>query len=113
MLSGSAYIGQLYDAKLDQIIHDRFLWNSPIPFLEAPITSVRTKTTIEQTVKDRRDTLDVSASLSASLMAGMLKVITVCAQDLTSLENNPLLKINWTASKEYRQTSKKCQQFKK
>ena len=35
VLSGSAFIGQLYDAKKDQILHDRFLWQSPVAVNEA------------------------------------------------------------------------------
>ena len=73
MLSGSAYIGQLYDAKKDQLIFDRFLWSN-ITTNEAEITSVQTKTYIEESIKDRTSHLGVTASLSVSLYSGLIEV---------------------------------------
>ena len=75
MLSGSAYIGQLYDAKKDQLIFDRFLWSN-ITTNEAEITSVQTKTYIEESIKDRTSHLGVTASLSVSLYSGLIEVST-------------------------------------
>ena len=73
MLSGSAYIGQLYDAKKDQLVHDRLLWTNPVAVNEAIITSTETETIIEETVRDRMRLLDFSASIKATL----IKIITV------------------------------------
>ena len=47
VLSGSASVGQLYDAKTGQLMHDRFLWKNPIKVNEAKITSTETETVIE------------------------------------------------------------------
>ena len=73
MLSGSAHVGQLYDGKKDQIIHDRFLW-SDISVNEANITSVQTRTYIEETIRERSTSMGVSASLSISLYSGLIEV---------------------------------------
>ena len=73
VLSGSAYIGQLYDAKKDELVHDRLLWANPVAVNEAIITSTETETMIEETVRDRMRLLDFSASIKATLV----KIITV------------------------------------
>ena len=65
---------QLYNAKLDQILHDRFLWVSPIATNEALITSVETDTYIEETIIDRMNHMSVEASLKVSLFAGLIEV---------------------------------------
>ena len=70
MLSGSAYIGQLYDATTDQLLFDRFLWQSPIEVKEAKITSVETETYLEENIKSRIDKMGVGAGLLISLTAG-------------------------------------------
>ena len=70
MLSGSAYIGQLYDATTDQLLFDRFLWQSPIEVKEAKITSVETDTYLEENIKSRIDKMGVGAGLFISLTAG-------------------------------------------
>ena len=74
VLSGSAYIGQLYDARTDQLIYDRYLWKDPVAFKEANITSVETNTYIEENVKNRMDHLSISADVSMSLQYGLIKV---------------------------------------
>ena len=74
VLSGSAFIGQLYDAKKDQILHDRFLWQSPVAVNEANITSVKTDTYIEESITDRYNHMSLSASISASLYSGLVEV---------------------------------------
>ena len=61
-------------AKTDQILHDLFLWNNPIPVNEARITSVRSETSIENNMKDRFRKMDISAEIKMSLMGGMIKV---------------------------------------
>ena len=68
VLSGSAYIGQLYDAKKDELVHDRLLWANPVAVNEAIITSTETETMIEETVRDRMRLLDFSASIKATLI---------------------------------------------
>ena len=75
VLSGSANIGQLYDAKKDQILHDRFLWQSPVAVNEANIKSVKTDTYIEESITDRYNHMSLSASISASLYSGLVEVI--------------------------------------
>ena len=74
VLSGSAFIGQLYDATKDQLLMDRYLWQLPIVVNEANITSVKTKMFLEEKITDRYDHLDVSASISASLYSGLIEV---------------------------------------
>ena len=73
VLSGSAYVGQLYDATKDQLMFDRFLWSN-ISVNEADITSVETDTYIEESVTDRTQHMGVSASIQASLFAGLVQV---------------------------------------
>ena len=73
VLSGSAYVGQLYDAKTGQLMHDRFLWKNPIKINEAKITSTETETVIEETLRDRMSLLDFSASIKATIM-GFIEV---------------------------------------
>ena len=77
VLSGSAWVGQLYDGTNDQILADKFLW-SEMDLIEADITSVETETYIEESVTDRVNHLSVSASLSISLYAGLIKVTIIC-----------------------------------
>ena len=60
--------------KRDQILHDLFLWNNPIPVNEAPITSVKAEALLENNIKDRLDILDFSASITASFMGGLVSV---------------------------------------
>ena len=73
-MSGSAYVGQLYDARTDNILHDKFLWNSPISTNEALITSVQTDAYIEETIEDRIHHLSVDASISMSFLGGLIEV---------------------------------------
>ena len=68
VLSGSASVGQLFDAKTGQLLHDRFLWKNPIAVNEAIITSTSTETTIENSIKDRMSLLDFSASIKGTVM---------------------------------------------
>ena len=88
VLSGSAWVGQLYDGTHDQILADKFLW-SEMDLIEADITSVETETYIEESVTDRVNHLSVSASLSISLYAGLIKVtiIRIPIISLTSSNN--------------------------
>ena len=65
---------ELLVAKTDQILHDLFLWNDPIPINEAKITSVRSETSIENNLKDRFRKMDINAEISMSLMGGMINV---------------------------------------
>ena len=73
VLAGSAHIGQLYDAKKDQLLFDRFLW-SDMSVNEANITSVVTDTYIEESVVERTKHMDVSASVKLSMFGGLVKV---------------------------------------
>ena len=60
--------------KTNNILHDRFLWLNPIPVNEALITSVDTKTSIENDIKDRLNMLDVGAEISIDLATGSVDV---------------------------------------
>ena len=66
--TGSAYIGQLYDAKTGQLMHDRFLWENPVGVNEAIITSTETETKTEETLRDRMSLLDFSALIKATII---------------------------------------------
>ena len=72
VLSGSVHIGQLYDAKANELLFDRYLWKSPIAVNEADVTSVETDVYIEENVFDRLNHLGVSASLAITFVAGPL-----------------------------------------
>ena len=74
ILSGSTYVGQLYDAKTDQFLYGRFLWQNPIAVNEADITSVETDVYIEESVIDRSSHFGLTASIKASMFAGLVKV---------------------------------------
>ena len=82
VLSGSAHIGQLYDGTKDQLIFDRFLWTN-ISTNEADITSVQTKTYIEETIRERTSSIGVTASLSVSLYSGLIEVRRSKSKDHT------------------------------
>ena len=68
MVSGSAYVGQLFDAKTGQLLHDRFLWKNPVGVNEAMITSTQTETRIEETIRDRMSMLDFSAYVKGTVV---------------------------------------------
>ena len=74
VLSGSVHVGQLYDAKTDQLLYDRYLWKDPIAVKEANITSIETDTYIEETVRNRISHMSVNAKLTLSLLFGLIKV---------------------------------------
>ena len=75
VLSGTAYVGQLYDAKTDQLIPDQFLWKrSDMTILETGITNVFFETKIEESQMDRMNMMDIDASMKLSFMGGMVEV---------------------------------------
>ena len=77
VLSGTAYVGQLYDAKTDQLIPDQFLWKrSEMTILETGITNVFFETKIEESQMDRMNMMDIDASMKLSFMGGMVEVYT-------------------------------------
>ena len=67
--SGSAYVGQLFDAKQGELLHDKFLWKTPVGVNEAMVTHVQTETYIDETIKDRLYHMGFSASISATLFS--------------------------------------------
>ena len=74
-MSGTAYVGQLYDAKTDQLIPDQFLWKrSEMTILETGITNVFFETKIEESQMDRMNMMDIDASMKLSFMGGMVEV---------------------------------------
>ena len=78
VLSGTAYVGQLYDAKTDQLIPDQFLWKrSDMTILETGITNVFFETKIEESQMDRMNMMDIDASMKLSFMGGMVEVYTL------------------------------------
>ena len=75
VLSGTAYVGQLYDAKTDQLIPDQFLWKrSDMTILEKGITNVFFETKIEESQMDRMNVMDIDAKMKLSFMGGMVEV---------------------------------------
>ena len=76
VLSGTAYIGQLFDGTTDQLLLDQFFWR---PFSmrtkTANITNVRFETTIEEGQNDRMKNFELDDSTKLSFMSGLLKVI--------------------------------------
>ena len=68
VLAGSAYVGQLYDAKTGKLMHDRFLWQNPVGCNEAMITSVESKTMIVESLRDRMFLMDINFALAGTLM---------------------------------------------
>ncbi len=74
VLSGSAYIGQLYDATNEQLLHDRFLWKGDISVSEANITSVEADTYFEENINNRLDHMGVGAGLRISFNTGLYGV---------------------------------------
>ena len=70
-------MGQLYDAKTDQLIPDQFLWKrSEMTILETGITNVFFETKIEESQMDRMNMMDIDASMKLSFMGGMVEVYT-------------------------------------
>ena len=77
-MSGTAYVGQLYDAKTDQLIPDQFLWKrSEMTILETGITNVFFETKIEESQMDRMNMMDIDAKMKLSFMSGMVEVCEI------------------------------------
>ena len=75
VLSGTAYVGQLYDAKKDQLIPDQFLWKrNEMSIVESNITNVFFETKIEESQLDRMNNIDIDASMKLSFMGGLVSV---------------------------------------
>ena len=75
ILSGTAYVGQLYDAKNDQLVPDQFLWKrDEMVTVESNVTNVFFETKIEETQLDRMNVIDIDAELKLSFMGGLVKV---------------------------------------
>ena len=75
VLSGTAYVGQLYDAKKDQLIPDQFLWKrDEMSIVESNVTNVFFETKIEESQLDRMNNMDIDASMKLSFMGGLISV---------------------------------------
>ena len=75
VLSGTAYVGQLYDATKDQLLHDRYLWIPyKIKLRGSNITNTFFDATLEENINDRMEKLDLEANLKMSFMFGLVKV---------------------------------------
>ena len=73
VLSGSAYVGQLYDGKADQLLYDRFFWKNIIT-RQNNMTTVYYETKTEETLLDRLYNIGVDESLQLSFMTGLISV---------------------------------------
>ena len=60
-------MGQLFDARHGELLHDRFLWKNPVGVKKADVTHVQTETYIDETIKDRLFHMGFKASISATL----------------------------------------------
>ena len=76
VLSGSAYIGQLYDAKMDQLLHDEFLWET-IVTREKNVTNVVYGIDLEHSQMDRLNNMEMDPNLKLSFMSGLLTVSNI------------------------------------
>ena len=63
----------LYDAKTDQVMVDKILWNE-IVLKNASIESTRAEWMVQHDLYDRASLFDLEASLKLSFMAGLVKV---------------------------------------
>ena len=71
-------MGQLFDAKTDQLIPDQFLWKrSQMSILETGITNVFFETKIEESQMDRMNMMDIDAKMKLSFMSGMVEVCEI------------------------------------
>ena len=73
VLSGSAYVGQLYDGKTDQLLYDRFFWSN-IVTRQNNMTNVFYETKTEETQMDRLNNVGLDASLKLSFLSGLISV---------------------------------------
>ena len=73
VLSGSAYVGQLYDAKTDQLLYDRFFWSN-IVTRQNDMINVFYETKAEETQMDRLNNVGLDASLKLSFLSGLISV---------------------------------------
>ena len=77
VLSGSAYLGQLYDAKRDLIMTDKFLWYpDQMTTKKADIENVVFESKLEETQVDRMNSMEIDASLAMSFLGGLIEVST-------------------------------------
>ena len=85
VLSGSAHVGQLYDARTEKLLYERFLWKNPIAVNEAMITRTKTETYIEENLRDRVSHMAFSAEIKFTIM-GIMSVsnpyLSQCILDL-------------------------------
>ena len=82
-------MGQLYDAKTDQLIPDQFLWKrSDMTILETGITNVFFETKIEESQMDRMNMMDIDASMKLSFMGGMVEVYTFENSTISYMSSN-------------------------
>ena len=75
VLSGTAYVGQLYDGSRDQLIEGFSLWNKDLMRVNVTDTpSSNTEMSLENNIKDRLTAMDISASLKLSFLGGFVSV---------------------------------------
>ena len=76
VLYGAVTPGMLYDAKSDQVLVDKILWNEMV-LKNASIESTRSEWTVQHDLYDRASIFDLEASLKLSFMAGLVKVAQI------------------------------------
>ena len=74
VLYGAVTPGMLYDARTDQIMVDKILWNK-MSLRNTSIESTRSEWMVQHDLYDRASIFDLEASLKLSLMAGLVEVI--------------------------------------
>ena len=77
VLSGSAYVGQLFDGTKDQLLLDQFFWKPYTMRIKvANITNVQFETTIgsENRQDEKMDQFEMDDSTKISFMGGLIKV---------------------------------------
>ena len=73
VLYGGVSPGMLYDAKTDQIMMDKILWQDII-LKNMSIESTRSEWKVQRDLYDRSHLFDLEASLKMSFMSGLVKV---------------------------------------
>ena len=73
VLSGTAFVGQLYDGSRDQIIEGFSLWKND-QIVESNVLSTSSDSSMEENIKTRLDSMDITASLKLSFLGGLISV---------------------------------------
>ena len=75
VLSGTVFVGQLYDGSRDQIIEGFSLWKKDLMIItESDVQSTDTDVTMESNINDRMNSMDITAGLKLSFLSGIVSV---------------------------------------